>query len=123
MGSPGDDADLTQWPPSHAERPHDVGEALTEYFRDEGIDVVTHATPLGAHRRRGTGKSCVTSPACQELQAAGDEIFYALGRVPNVAGLDLERAAGVAYGAVGGIDVDATNDVYEQSERATPWAT
>jgi pyruvate/2-oxoglutarate dehydrogenase complex dihydrolipoamide dehydrogenase (E3) component len=84
----------------------DVGEALTEYFRDDGIDVVTHATLLGAHRE-GNRKIVRYVAGGQELQAAGDEIFYALGRVPNVAGLDLERA-GVAYGAVGGIDVDAT---------------
>lgn len=33
-----------------------------------------------------------------------DEIFYALGRLPNVAGLDLEKA-GVTYHAVTGIEI------------------
>jgi len=33
-----------------------------------------------------------------------EEIFYALGRVPNVAGLDLEKA-GVAYHAITGIEI------------------
>jgi pyruvate/2-oxoglutarate dehydrogenase complex dihydrolipoamide dehydrogenase (E3) component len=84
----------------------DIGDALTGYFRDEGIEVVTHATLLGAHRD-GNRKVVRYLEGGQERQAAGHEIFYALGRVPNVAGLDLERA-GVTYGAVGGIDTDGT---------------
>lgn len=84
----------------------DVGEALTGYFRDEGIDVVTGTTLLGAERR-GAKKAVQFSVAGEQREVVAEEIFYALGRIPNVAGLELEKAA-VAYHAIKGIDVDAT---------------
>jgi pyruvate/2-oxoglutarate dehydrogenase complex dihydrolipoamide dehydrogenase (E3) component len=84
----------------------DVGDALTQYFRDEGIGVVAHTKLLGAHRR--DGKKVVRFEADGAVRdVAADEIFYALGRAPNVDGLDLERA-NVAYDRSGGIAVDAT---------------
>jgi pyruvate/2-oxoglutarate dehydrogenase complex dihydrolipoamide dehydrogenase (E3) component len=83
----------------------DVGNALTHYFREEGIGVVTHATLLGA-TRRGSQKVVRYLADGQEYEAVGDEIFYALGRSPNVAGLALERA-GIEYGTSSGIEVDA----------------
>ncbi|HVR45718.1 MAG TPA: FAD-dependent oxidoreductase [Candidatus Binatia bacterium] len=93
----------------------DVGDALTRYFRDEGIEVVTHATLVSA-QRRGEEKVVRYVAEGEEREAAGEAIFYALGRAPNVHGLGLE-AAGIAYGARTGITVDAmlrtTNpDVY-----------
>ncbi len=84
----------------------DIGEALTAYFRDEGIDVVTGTTLLRAERR-GAQKAVHFSVAGEHREIVADEIFYALGRMPNVAGLDLENA-GIAYHAIQGIDVDAT---------------
>ncbi|HZY96522.1 MAG TPA: dihydrolipoyl dehydrogenase [Candidatus Cybelea sp.] len=84
----------------------DVGDALTEYFRDEGIDVVTHTTLLGTEWR-GAEKAVRYLADGQEREVVADEIFYALGRAPNVAGLALEHA-GVTYGPIRGIEVDAT---------------
>ncbi len=84
----------------------DVGDALTGYFRDEGIAVVRHATLVSA-QRRGAEKVVRYVADGTEREASGEAIFYALGRVPNVAGLGLEQA-GVAYGARSGIAVDAT---------------
>jgi pyruvate/2-oxoglutarate dehydrogenase complex dihydrolipoamide dehydrogenase (E3) component len=84
----------------------DVGNALTHYFREEGIDVVDHATLVEAYRR-GTEKVVRYSVDGDEREAAGEEIFYALGRVPNVVGLGLEKA-GIAYGPGRGIEVDAS---------------
>jgi pyruvate/2-oxoglutarate dehydrogenase complex dihydrolipoamide dehydrogenase (E3) component len=81
----------------------DVGNALTVYFREEGIGVITHATLLEA-RRAGTKKVVRYLHGGHELEAEGDEIFYALGRTPDIAGLDLERAL-VEYGP-SGITVD-----------------
>ncbi len=69
----------------------DVGNALTEYFREEGIDVVTHATLVAAERRHGK-KIVRYLHGGVEREAAADEIFYALGRVPDTHGLDLEKA-------------------------------
>jgi len=82
----------------------DVGTALTEYFREEGIDVATHATLLGA-QRRATGKAVRYLQCGIERETVAAEIFNALGRVPNVEGLALDRA-GVQRGARGEISVD-----------------
>lgn len=82
----------------------DIGCALTQYFREEGIEVVTHASLLRAERRDAK-KVVRYLQGGTEREAVGDEIFYALGRTPNIAGLDLEKA-GVAYGPGGGITVD-----------------
>ena len=81
----------------------DVGEALTGYFRAEGIDVIdeavlshvdVHAGKKTVHFVRDGARSSV----------AASEIFYALGRVPNVAGLQLENA-GVTHHPIAGIGV------------------
>ncbi|MGA8574722.1 MAG: dihydrolipoyl dehydrogenase [Candidatus Cybelea sp.] len=82
----------------------DIGEALTDYFREENIEVVTHAT-LVAAQRRGSTKVVRFLRDGLEREAAGEEIFYALGRAPNTAGLDLERA-GVACEPDGAVRVD-----------------
>ena len=82
----------------------DVGNALTEYFREEGIDVVTHAS-LVSVERRGAKKVVRYLREGTKQEALGDEIFYALGRTPNIEGLDLEKA-GIAYGPAAGITVD-----------------
>ena len=84
----------------------DVGETLTECFRAEGIDVRTHVQ-LHSARRRGLEKVVRYVERGEQRETAGAEIFYALGRAPRVAGLDLEKA-GVAYDPAGGIAVDAT---------------
>lgn len=86
------------------ESDEDVGDALTGYFREEGIEVVTHASLLGA-QGRAAQKVVRYLHGGTEYEAIGDEIFYALGRTPNIAGLDLEKA-GIAYGPAGGITVD-----------------
>ncbi len=84
----------------------DVGETLTQCFRAEGIDVRTHVQ-LASALRRGPEKVVRYLEGAQERETAAAEIFYALGRTPRVAGLDLEKA-GVAYDPAGGIAVDAT---------------
>lgn len=84
----------------------DVGNALTQYFVEEEIEVVTHAT-LTEALRRGEEKVVRYCREGREYEASGEEIFYALGRAPNVAGLGLEKA-GIEYQAVRGIAVDPT---------------
>jgi pyruvate/2-oxoglutarate dehydrogenase complex dihydrolipoamide dehydrogenase (E3) component len=81
----------------------DVGDAVTFYFRQEGIDVRTGAQLSGVEVRDGKKVVHYTHDGIPASVAA-DEIFYALGRVPNVAGLELERA-GVSYHNVTGIEV------------------
>ncbi len=84
----------------------DVGDALTQYFRDDGIEVVTECNLLRA-MRRGDDKVIELRVNGQVREVAAEEIFYALGRTPNVAGLDLEKA-NVAYHPRNGIQVDAS---------------
>lgn len=82
----------------------DVGEGLTTYFRDEGIDVRNFA--LLHHAERRDGKKVVHYEQRGVMhEAVADEIFYALGRVPNIEGLGLE-AAGVRAHPITGIEVD-----------------
>jgi pyruvate/2-oxoglutarate dehydrogenase complex dihydrolipoamide dehydrogenase (E3) component len=83
----------------------DVGNALTEYFRDEGIDVVTK-TSLRSAGKRGTEKIIRYVRDGEEREARAAEIFYALGRSPDTTGLDLAKA-GIATDSSGAIVVDA----------------
>lgn len=79
----------------------DVGDALTFYFRDEGIDVRSGAV-LSHVERDGTLKRVHFLHNGSRQSVAADEIFHALGRLPNFAGLDLEKA-GVECHAITGI--------------------
>jgi pyruvate/2-oxoglutarate dehydrogenase complex dihydrolipoamide dehydrogenase (E3) component len=81
----------------------DIGEALTAAFRDEGIAVVANAQVERAGRR-GERKVIFAKQDGEVRELEADEIFYALGRVPNVAGLELERAR-VAYHPISGVEV------------------
>jgi pyruvate/2-oxoglutarate dehydrogenase complex dihydrolipoamide dehydrogenase (E3) component len=85
----------------------DIGEGLTEYFREEGIAVETGAQVLRVRRGEDGRKVVHFKQGGVENSAAAHEIFYALGRVPTIGGLNLE-AAGVDYHAVTGIVVDDT---------------
>jgi pyruvate/2-oxoglutarate dehydrogenase complex dihydrolipoamide dehydrogenase (E3) component len=81
----------------------DVGEALTGYFREEGIDVIAEAvlSHVDVHAGR---KTVHFTRDGKRSSVSASEIFYALGRVPNVAGLELEKA-GVTYHPIAGIGV------------------
>ncbi len=89
----------------------DVGDALTGYFRAEGIPIET-----GAQLQRVTGegdrKIVHYVQTGQSKEIAADEILYALGRIPNIAGLGLERAGVQAHPMTGiqvGIDLRTSN--------------
>lgn len=83
---------------------HDVGYALTDYFRDEGIDVRTETLIERVYSRNGKKVAhLVHRGVAEELEA--DEILYALGRVPDIAGLDLHAAQVRAHPKTG-IEVD-----------------
>jgi pyruvate/2-oxoglutarate dehydrogenase complex dihydrolipoamide dehydrogenase (E3) component len=84
----------------------DIGEGLTGYFRAEGIDVQASAL-LQRVERRGRKKVVHYVQRGVEREAVAGEIFYALGRVPNIEGLGLE-AAGVRAHPITGIEIDGT---------------
>ena len=84
----------------------DIGFALTDYFREEGIDVLTRSKVTNVEVR--DGKKVVHAEVDGvSTEIVVDEIFSALGRVPDIEGLNLE-AANVNAHAVSGIDVDLT---------------
>jgi pyruvate/2-oxoglutarate dehydrogenase complex dihydrolipoamide dehydrogenase (E3) component len=84
----------------------DVGDELTLYLRQEGMRIETGALPVRA-ARAGERKVLFYAQDGEERSVEAEEILYALGRVPNVEGLDLEKA-GVRYHPISGIEVDAT---------------
>jgi pyruvate/2-oxoglutarate dehydrogenase complex dihydrolipoamide dehydrogenase (E3) component len=85
---------------------HDIGEALTEYYRDEGIEVHTQTQIVRANKRGGKKiVSVIREGVDGELEA--DELLYCLGRIPNTNGLDLD-AANVKCHAITGIETDDT---------------
>lgn len=85
---------------------HDIGEALTQYYIDEGIDVHTRTHVSGVSKREGKKVVHVTREGV-EGELAADELLYCLGRVPNIAGLGLENA-GVEAHPITGITTDDT---------------
>lgn len=84
----------------------DVGEALTEYLREDGITVETQAQVHRVSVRDGRKVVHFTRDGV-EHEAVADEIFYALGRLPKIDGLGLDNA-GVRAHAIRGIEVDQT---------------
>jgi pyruvate/2-oxoglutarate dehydrogenase complex dihydrolipoamide dehydrogenase (E3) component len=86
---------------------HDVGLGLTEYFREEGIRVETGAQVHRVTVRDDGLKVVHFTQNGEAREAAAHEIFYALGRVPNACGLDLDKA-GVDHHEITGIPVDET---------------
>jgi pyruvate/2-oxoglutarate dehydrogenase complex dihydrolipoamide dehydrogenase (E3) component len=82
----------------------EVSETVASVLRSEGIEIVTGARFTKASRD-GEKKVVMAKRGDQLLQFEADEIILAVGRQPNVEGLNLE-AAGVKYDSKG-IKVDA----------------
>ncbi|MGD0472020.1 MAG: FAD-dependent oxidoreductase [Candidatus Velthaea sp.] len=85
----------------------DIGEALTEYLREDGMTIETRAQVQRVSVRADGAKVVHYVRDGREAEVAAEEIFYALGRVPNIAGLGLEKA-GVRAHVIRGIEVDQT---------------
>ncbi|MDB5028159.1 MAG: lpd [Candidatus Eremiobacteraeota bacterium] len=86
---------------------HDIGFGLTEYVREEGLAVETGAQVHRVSVRDDGMKVVHFTQAGAERELAAHEIFYALGRVPNVCGLGLDLAH-VEHHDITGIPVDDT---------------
>lgn len=67
----------------------DASAELEKVFRREGINVYT-GTHLVEARRAGAQKEVGFEQEGQEVRVHAEEIFFALGRVPQIAGLELE---------------------------------
>src|SRR5262249_4465545 len=85
----------------------DIGDALTRYLREEGIRVITGAQVVRAERAGGRKRVIYKSSQGEETGVEADEIFQALGRIPDIEGLELANA-GVKAHPNTGIEIDAT---------------
>ena len=72
----------------------DAAAELENAFRREDIELFTNTRLLGARRKAGS-KTVAFHWQEREIDATAEEIFFALGRIPNTASLGLEKA-GVA---------------------------
>lgn len=82
-----------------------LGDGLLKIMREEGIDVVTEASPTALHRA-ADGRSVRLTLADQRELGPFDALIWAIGRSANVAGLGLE-ALGIKLDAAGHVAVDA----------------
>ena len=92
----------------------EVAQAIGQAFAREGIEVLAGAR-MRRVRRDGGDKLVEAQRGDELIEVRGDEMLIALGRSPNVEGLNLE-AAGIAYDRKG-IKVDehlqtSTKDIY-----------
>lgn len=69
----------------------EAAEVMEAVLRREGVALHT-GTKLVDARRLGNGKEVAFEHQGETVRVSADEVFYALGRVPNVAGLGLEHA-------------------------------
>jgi len=69
----------------------DAAASVEAVFRREGITLYTGTKMVDA-RRVGDGKEVSFEHNGQTVRVRAEEIFYALGRVPNLASLDLSNA-------------------------------
>ncbi len=84
----------------------DIGNALTTYFREDGIHVIER-TQVTRVERRGPRKVVHYLLHGEKHELVVEEIFFAQGRAPNIDGLNLSTA-GVAFDESHGIAVDKT---------------
>lgn len=73
------------------EEDEDAAKVIEEVFRREGMTVFT-GTNLQSAWREGNLKGVSFEHQGQTVRVAAEEIFFGLGRVPNTAGLHLEKA-------------------------------
>jgi pyruvate/2-oxoglutarate dehydrogenase complex dihydrolipoamide dehydrogenase (E3) component len=72
----------------------DASDAIEKVFRREGINLFTNTKLTGASRSGGLKRVSFLHEA-RETHVEAEEVLFALGRVPNTASLDLDKA-GVA---------------------------
>lgn len=101
----------------------DVAAALQRALEADGIRVITQTRLLRAEKAGG-GKRVVAEIGGAEIPFDAEEIFFALGRRPNVDGFGFE-AAGIAYDRAG-VKVDdhlqtSNPDIYAAGDVTGMW--
>ena len=82
----------------------EIGAALTRYFQDEGITVIS-SIAYRAIRKTDTGVSLTVARVGQYVAIDADQLLVTTGRTPNIEGLGLPER-GIAVSPKGGIVVD-----------------
>ena len=82
----------------------EIGAALTGYFEDEGITVVS-GIAYCAIRKTDGGVSLTVTRGGEDIAIDADQVLIATGRTPNIEGLGLAEH-GITVSAKGGIVVD-----------------
>ncbi|MGR4844654.1 bifunctional organomercurial lyase/mercury(II) reductase MerBA [Rhizobium sp. LARHSG275] len=82
----------------------EIGAALTGYFEDEGITVVS-GIAYRAIRKTENGVSLTITREGQDIAIDADQVLITTGRTPNIEGLGLADL-GIAVSPKGGIVVD-----------------
>jgi pyruvate/2-oxoglutarate dehydrogenase complex dihydrolipoamide dehydrogenase (E3) component len=84
----------------------EVAELATTLLRSEGVRIVTEAEITACEQRGPDDIRISMNQGGQPTELQAGRVFVALGREPNVSGLDLDRA-GVAFDPVRGIRTNA----------------
>jgi mercury(II) reductase len=82
----------------------EIGSALSVYFADEGIEVISGVV-YGAIRKTENGVALAVARNGHDVTIEADKVLVAAGRTPNIEGLNLAEC-GVAVSPEGAIVVD-----------------
>jgi len=82
----------------------EIGAALTAYFQEEGVTVVS-GVAYRAIRKTESGVSLAVTRDDQDIAIDAEQVLITTGRTPNVEGLELTEH-GIAVSPKGGIVVD-----------------
>jgi mercuric reductase len=82
----------------------EIGAALTGYFEDEGITVISGIAYRAIRKTEGRASLTVTRDG-HDVQIDADQVLITTGRTPNIEGLGLAEH-GITVSAKGGIVVD-----------------
>lgn len=96
---------------------HDVAQAIMQFFKEEGIEIVLSAETLRVEGRSGEKVRLLLRTPESQWEVEGSDILVATGRTPNTAGIGLEEA---------GVEMDGRGfiKVNERLETTAPsvWA-
>jgi pyruvate/2-oxoglutarate dehydrogenase complex dihydrolipoamide dehydrogenase (E3) component len=70
----------------------DVADEMQRILSDEGIQILVAAEPLNVHGQTGKEVSVTVHTTSGEQKIEGSDILVAAGRIPNTAGIGLEKA-------------------------------
>jgi dihydrolipoamide dehydrogenase len=70
----------------------EISAAMEKILRDEGVEILLNAKAVRAKKGANDEKILAVESGEKQFEIAADEILVAVGRQPNVEGLDLEKA-------------------------------